>query len=217
MKLFPAIVSLHLLGGMVLLMLLQAQVSGYAFQPRRLDQNALTQSTRTLALWGFALGAWVSTNYAVLACTEFPMCQGQWLPELNMQEGFSIWRPLGQLNDGKNISLAGLTAIHVVHRVFAFVVLMALGWLAWRLYLERQSRRAYMIVGLLVWQLSTGLANVVLGWPLLAAVSHIGGAAGLVLVMTALVMRTAPASVPHVAHMQADQRHNQSSAHAVRP
>jgi heme a synthase len=193
MKLFPAIVSLHLLGGMVLLALLQAQASGYSGVGK--STFSLNQRTRALAMLGFALlwlqialGAWVSTNYAVLACAEFPMCQGQWLPDMNLQQGFSVWRPLGQLANGQSISLAGLTAIHVVHRVFAFVLFAVLGLLAWRLHRAGQQRSALAIVGLLAWQLCTGLANVVLGWPLLAAVSHTGGAAGLVLVMTNLLV-----------------------------
>lgn len=202
MKLFPAIVSLHLMGGMVLLALLQAQASCYASNAQtnadpKISQYTIKQSIRSLAILAFALlwlqialGAWVSTNYAVLACTEFPMCQGQWMPDMNMQQGFSIWRPLGQLAIGQSISLAGLTAIHVVHRVFAFVLFAVLGLLAWRLHSQGQQRSAWAIAGLLAWQLCTGLANVVLGWPLLAAVSHTGGAAGLVLVMTALLLRT---------------------------
>lgn len=223
MKLFPAIVTLHLLGGMVLLALLQAQASGYASHTQlnalhTQDAFTLRQSIRRLATLGFALlflqialGGWVSTNYAVLACTEFPMCQGQWLPDMNLQQGFSLWRPLGKLTDGQNISLAGLTAIHVVHRVFAFVLFAVLGLLAWRLYRNGLQRSAWAIVGLLLWQLCTGLANVVLGWPLLAAVSHTGGAAGLVLVMTALLLRSAPAAQAAGAAMKQSQFPQQSA------
>ena len=47
-------------------------------------------------------------------------------------------------------------------------------------------------------QLATGLSNVVLGWPLLAAVLHTGGAAALVLVMVwaLAASQTAPPFVP---------------------
>ena len=194
MKLFPAIVSMHLLGGMVLLALLQAQVSRAASAAA---VQHLGDSLRKLAIFGFgllwvqiALGAWVSTNYAVLACTEFPMCQNQWLPPVDMQQGFSLWRPLGQLANGESISLAGLTAIHMVHRLFAFAVFAVLGLLAWRLWsCPSYQRSAQALLALLVWQLLTGLANVVLGWPLVAAVSHTGGAAALVLVLTDLLLR----------------------------
>jgi heme a synthase len=125
----------------------------------------------------------------VLACTEFPTCQGAWIPSMDMRQGFEIWRELGQTGQGATIALPALTAIHVVHRMFAFVVFGALGYAAWMLYRQAHKQPAAWIAGLLLWQLMTGLSNVVLGWPLLAAVSHTGGAAGLVLVCVSTFMR----------------------------
>jgi heme a synthase len=193
MKLFPAIVTMHLLGAMILLSLLQAQAVQYEQGAR---DYAATPRLRRILLAGFALlwlqialGGWVSTNYAVLACTEFPMCQGAWVPPMNFREGFEIWRELGQRGDGSTIALPALTAIHVVHRMFAFVVFALLGYAAWLLYRAGQKNTALWIAGLLLWQLITGLSNVVLGWPLMAAVSHTGGAAGLVLVCMGALMR----------------------------
>jgi heme a synthase len=198
MKLFPAIVSLHLLGGMVLLALLQTQSTRYAQTLRQAWRVDVGTATRTLLMLGFALlwlqialGAWVSTNYAVLACTEFPKCQGQWLPPMDVSQGFEVWRALGKTQAGNNISFQALTAIHIVHRVFAFVVFAVLGLVAWRLHAEPAMRRtAWWIGALLAAQLVTGLSNVVLGWPLLAAVAHTGGAAGLVVVLTAALAST---------------------------
>ncbi len=202
MKLFPAIVTMHLLGGMVLLALLQAQATRYRLVDSFADANVtllLSRSVFTWLLLGFgllwlqiALGGWVSTNYAVLACNEFPQCQGQWVPAMNLREGFELWRGLGQTAAGSTISLPALTAIHVVHRMFAFAVFAVLGVAAW--HMHRSSvpgsaarTAAIWIALLLLWQLITGLSNVVLGWPLLAAVSHTGGAAGLVVVITGVL------------------------------
>ncbi len=199
MKLFPAIVTLHLLGGMVLLAMLQSQATRYRLGSGLADDHSVGQMTLGARRWllvGFALlwlqialGGWVSTNYAVLVCNEFPMCQGQWVPPMQMREGFEIWRELGQTGSGSNISLPALTAIHVVHRMFAFVVFFVLGVAAFKMNHsapQHTSLRtaAWWIAALLIWQLVTGLSNVVLGWPLLAAVSHTGGAAGLVIVIT---------------------------------
>lgn len=108
---------------------------------------------------------------------------------MDMKQGFEVWRELGQRGDGSTIALPALTAIHVVHRMFAFIVFGALGYAAWLLYKLGQKQSAAWIAGLLLWQLITGLSNVVLGWPLLAAVSHTGGAAGLVLVCVSALMR----------------------------
>jgi heme a synthase len=199
MKLFPAIVTLHLLGGMVLLALLQMQAARYrgiAGLGAHHDEAVLSATARTWLLAGFAvlwlqiaLGGWVSTNYAVLACNEFPMCQGQWVPPMKLREGFEIWRELGQTGKGQTITLPALTAIHVVHRMFAFIVFTVVGIAAWKMFHtsppgNATRKAAWALAALLLWQLITGLSNVVLGWPLLAAVSHTGGAAAMVIVMT---------------------------------
>jgi cytochrome c oxidase assembly protein subunit 15 len=192
MKLFPAIVTLHLLGGLVLLALLCVQVVQFAQLEGKVAPVALSPGLRWLLGLSFvllvlqaALGAWVSTNYAVLACTDFPKCQSSWWPLMDFSAGFELWRPLGFTAAGEYIGFAALTAIHYVHRLMAFLVLALLGVLAWRLNrvtaLRNPSRWIAALVGL---QLATGLSNVVLDWPLLAAVLHTGGAGALVLVLT---------------------------------
>ena len=192
MKLFPAIVTLHLLGGLALLFLLcaQAVLRTHAVQQRR--PVPVSSGLRVL-LWGVfalltvqvALGGWVSTNYAVLVCTEFPSCQGSYWPPMDFQQGFQVWRPLGLLQDGSHISFAGLTAIHYAHRLFAYLVLLGMAVLAWRLVRTPGLRAQGRWLGwLALLQLATGLSNVVLGWPLVAAVLHTGGAAALTVVLT---------------------------------
>lgn len=197
MKLFPAIVSLHLLGGMALLALLQVQNVAYG----RSAADGLKATLAKPLVWAsvvvfallwlqVALGAWVSTNYAVLACQDFPTCQGTWWPSMDFAGGFELWRELGLAGDGSAIAFPALTAIHYVHRLSAYVVLAAVAWLGWRLMREQGWRStAYALWFLAAWQLLTGLSNVVLGWPLVAAVSHTGGAAGLVVVLSGLITR----------------------------
>jgi len=188
MKLFPAIVTLHLLGGVVLLMLLCVQVvrpvRAVVWPPRL---RAWLWLAVALVMAQTLLGGWVSTNYAVLACTSFPLCQGSWWPEMAFADGFQIWRPLGQLQDGSMIGFAALTAIHYSHRLLAYVVLPLLGWLAWRVLRAADTtvhRPARWLALLTVLQLATGLSNVLLDWPLLSAVLHTGGANALMLVLT---------------------------------
>lgn len=193
MKLFPAIVTLHLLGGLVLLALLRAQAVGYAMaEPGSRGSVPLRPRTRLALVLVFALlwlqialGGWVSTNYAVLACSDFPTCQGSWWPSMNFREGFTLWRDLGQNHAGEAIGFSALTAIHYVHRLCAWLVLLALAWLARRLWTSPGMRStARLLAVLALWQFLTGLSNVVLDWPLLAAVGHTGGAAALVIVLT---------------------------------
>jgi cytochrome c oxidase assembly protein subunit 15 len=212
MKLFPAIVSLHLLGGYGLLALLTVQVvrMGPAVRPLSATSDARASSQvrvpahfKAWMLLGLAMllvqvtsGAWVSTNYAVLACTEFPQCQGSWWPAMDFAQGFTVWHPLGALADGTSISLAALTAIHFVHRGLAVLTVLLLGLLAYRAQAHMLLRRAsHWLAGLLLLQLITGLSNVVLGWPLLAALLHTGGAGALVVVLTWLL--TLACVTPH--------------------
>ena len=195
MKLFPAIVTLHLMGGMVLLSLLKVQSVRYANAQGELLPVPLTDATRFLVfatfalLWvQIALGGWVSTNYAVLACNDFPACQNSFWPAMNFREGFTFWRELGAGLNGDNISFQALTAIHYVHRLSAYVVFAAMLILAARLYKIQALRSASLwLAGLALLQVATGLGNVLLGWPLAAAVMHTGGAAALVVVLTGIV------------------------------
>lgn len=192
MKLFPAIVTLHLIGGLVLLALLCLQAVRHTHHAKEQAPVRISPALRrgliatgVLVAAQVVLGGWVSTNYAVLACTTFPTCQGSWWPDMNFAHGFQVWRALGMLQDGSHISFAGLTAIHYAHRLAAYIVLAALAWAAWRL---RRSDalpvQARWIAALALLQLATGLSNVVLDWPLVAAVLHTGGAAALVVVIT---------------------------------
>jgi heme a synthase len=199
LKLYPAVVSLHLLGGLFLLVLLARQHVGFSGQ-----RLALPVNLRRLAWWAagaltvqISLGAWVSTNYAVLACTGFPQCNGQWWPEMHLAQGFSLLRGLGE----GALQVQALVAIHMAHRLFAVVavsVLLVLAWCLWRQPQRGPQRFAAALAALCVAQLLSGLSNVVLGWPLLAALGHSAGAAGLVLVLALLLARSAGVQVaPH--------------------
>ncbi len=202
MKLFPAIVTLHLLGGIVLLVLLCVQAvrqtqaaQGQAPVPLGRGLRALLAATALLLALQVALGGWVSTNYAVLACSTFPQCQGSWWPAMDFAQGFELWRGLGLQGDGSLLHFSALTAIHYTHRLFAYGVLAALGVLAWQLHRAAASHlqapaqqrllreQARWLGALALLQFLTGLSNVVLDWPLLAAVLHTGGAAALSVVL----------------------------------
>jgi len=202
LRLYPAIVSLHLLGGMGLLALLAVQGERYA--PRRLELapglRAGLVAVAVLTLVQVALGAWVSSNYAVLACSDFPTCQGAWWPEMDAAQGFALRRPLGVGADGY-LPFAALTAIHFAHRLGALALLAAIAAFAWRLYAAGGSARrwALALLGLAAWQVASGLGNVLLGWPLAAAVAHTGGAAALVVVLAVLLARSAPARAERTA------------------
>ena len=192
LKLFPAIVTLHLLGALLLLALLTWQAGHYDKVISLAVVTQVTKRMRTVLIVTFALvwlqialGGWVSTNYAVLACDTFPACQKSFWPDMNFAQGFSLWRELGLTSTGESITFSALTAIHYTHRLTAYVLFIALGYAAWSLSkVVGLKRYANWLIGLALWQFFTGVTNAVMGWPLLAALAHTAGAAGLVMVMT---------------------------------
>lgn len=196
LKLFPAIVTLHLLGGIGLLALLAVQAELHAPRPLALPaglKRALA-AVAALALLQISLGGWVSTNYAVLACQTFPTCQGSWWPVMDFHHGFTLWRDLGATSQGDFLPFEALTAIHYTHRLVAYAVFAAMLALAWALRRSGtpEARRiAFALLAMAAWQLLSGLSNVVLDWPLIAALAHTGGAAVLFAALAAWMTRAA--------------------------
>jgi cytochrome c oxidase assembly protein subunit 15 len=190
LRLYPAVVTAHLLGGMLLLGLLMAQLESLRQAPRFGAARGAGLVLLLVAVQ-IALGGWVSSNYAVLACRGFPLCNGQWWPPADFAAGFTLLRELGRGSEGY-VSFEALVAIQMAHRLFAAVVVVAVLALAARLWRDggAASRRAALpLAGLLAVQLLSGLSNVLLGWPLLAALAHTAGAAALVALLVSLMLR----------------------------
>ena len=210
MKLYPAIVTLHLLGGLGLVALLAIQTRLHEPAPFVLSPglHAGLWAVAALSFAQIMLGGWVSTNYAVLACSDFPTCQGAWWPAMDFEHGFAVQRELGAGKDGGYLPFAALTAIHFVHRLGAFVVLGALALLAWLLAASGQPalrRAAFGVAAVAVWQLASGLSNVVLGWPIVAAMAHTAGAAALVALLAVLLTQARGARAPALAAAAPDR------------
>jgi cytochrome c oxidase assembly protein subunit 15 len=192
----PMVVTLHLLGGMttlalLLTLLLREHRTTPLFTPgpwlRPLAAVALI-----LVICQIALGGWVSSNYAALACSDFPLCQGQWRPVMDFAHGFTMHRELGYTGDGRLLSAEALTAIHWSHRIGALIVLFAVGTLALVLLSSKQPAGRFWgwtLLGLLALQVGLGIANVLLSLPLPLAVAHNLGAAALLSATLAINIR----------------------------
>ena len=192
LKLYPAVVTAHLLGGLILLGLLVAQFETLR-QARSIAGRRWLGWALALVTAQIALGGWVSTNYAVLACRGFPQCNGQWWPPMDFAQGFVLLRELGRGAGSAYLDFPALVAIHMAHRLFAIVVLLAISALVVRLWRRGQvdaRRHATVLCLLLLVQLVSGLSNVVLDWPMVAALMHTAGAAGLVGVLVSMWMRS---------------------------
>ena len=199
LKLYPLVVTLHLLGGVLLLALLVVQREAFLDRPLRALAAVVS---RTLVGWVLlvilvqvALGGWVSSNYAVLACSGFPTCNGQWWPAMDAGQGFTLLRELGRAGHGGFLPFDALVAIHLAHRCFAVMAVLALACLAGALWRAGgpAARRCAAILGLLLLaQVLSGLSNIVFAWPIVAALGHSAGAAALVGVLTSLWARLPP-------------------------
>ncbi|MCE9633406.1 MAG: COX15/CtaA family protein [Methylophilales bacterium] len=185
----PVIVSLHLIGGMATLGLLTWLSS------RRLATvfHPTIRPWALLALLVLAcqiiLGGWTSTNYAALACPDFPVCQGMMLPPTDFANAFHLVRELGVNADGSQLSLASLTAIHLMHRLGALITFLYLGWFGSKLLkISGLVIWGRVLLGALLVQIALGISNVVFSLPLAVAVGHNAGAA--ILLVTLVVINS---------------------------
>jgi heme a synthase len=204
MKLQPLIVTIHLLLGLTMLGLMVILAARHSIH-NSVAANAraiFTPALLALSLLTIQimLGGWVSTNYAVLACTDFPLCHGMLIPPMDFEHGFTWWRELGKTSAGDLLPVEALTAIHWVHRNVAFVVIAYIAWLAHKAYkIEGLQKTGKWILIALAAQFASGIATIFLSWPILIAVLHNGGAALLVLLLVLLSYkaRLAPLGKPH--------------------
>ena len=206
MKLFPMIVTLHLLGGMLLLVLLMVQLVRQRHASNLATHQAVPIWLYVLTFICFisvliqtGLGAWVSSNYAVLACDTYPLCQNSWWPDMNLAKAFELWRPLGQDAAGQALPFQALTAIHMVHRWHAvipslLILLVARAWMN-----NGLRTQGWLLIALLLSQFLTGISNAVLGWPMLAALMHTGSAAALLVLLTWTLATTQPRKADRIA------------------
>lgn len=203
LKLMPLIVTLHLLGGMTTLALLAWLAARQGPASRGLRSGGPSgPGVRRWAAAGLAvlavqiaLGGWVSTNYAGMACADVPLCHGEALPPMDFSHGFSVWRELGVTSAGAPLPNEALNAIQWTHRIGAIATVCFLtfvGLLALKAPAVRGFGAAVILLALV--QAGIGIANVVHVLPVPLAVAHNAGAALLLvtLVMLNLKARQAP-------------------------
>jgi cytochrome c oxidase assembly protein subunit 15 len=187
----PAIVTLHLLGGMATLALTTwlalRELNPVAPTPAAAARLRPWSSTALVVLVAqIALGGWVSANYAALACPDFPTCHGAWVPAMDFGNAFHVLRELGMTAAGTPLSQEALSAIQWSHRLGALAAVIVLGGLAFAALREPVLRPAAgAIAALLAVQVGLGIANVLLKLPLVLAAAHNAVAA---LLLVALVV-----------------------------
>lgn len=187
LKLWPQVVTGHLLGGFAtlsLLFLLTLRLSGVLpalTVPKRLQYWAT--AGLLLVIGQIALGGWVSSNYAAVACIDFPTCHGQWLPLADFANGFHLTQHIGPNYLGGQLDSDARTAIHLTHRIGALLVTVVLLGLAWQLKVVGMTRLAGLVLIALAAQITLGISNVLFHLPLPVAVAHNAGGAALLLTL----------------------------------
>jgi cytochrome c oxidase assembly protein subunit 15 len=189
MGLLPVVVMGHLLGGFTTLALLWLLL----LRLRNGNRKAKSNRLRTLAIIGIfvvfaqiSLGGWTSANYAAIICTDFPTCQGHWIPPLDLEGAFQI------RGEGINNYLGGFmgnearVTVHWIHRLGALITTLYLLFLSYSLAMQGCHKYASWLIAVLTMQVTLGISNVLLSLPLHVAVAHNGIAALLLLSMVGI-------------------------------
>ncbi|HIO92611.1 MAG TPA: heme A synthase [Leucothrix mucor] len=190
LQLKPIIVVAHLLGGFstfsLLILLALNHSSQRAFFHTKISTglSRLAVIALLIVIGQITLGGWVSSNYAALACADFPKCQGSWLPTMDFKQGFSLLQSGNTNYEFGVLENAARTAIHYTHRVGALITFIIVSLLVLRLFKNPPLKGLGILVGsILLIQVSLGISNVVFYLPLPIAVSHNGGAALLLITL----------------------------------
>lgn len=186
MKLWPQVVTLHLLGGLSVLSLIAYGLFLKSKQTT-IEVEVKTYSWARLCLYllvfQLALGGWTSSTYSGLACPDFPTCQNQILPTLEIKQAFDVT----ELNDasyqGGQLSAQARITIQVIHRLMALLLTLALMLLVWQLWLVQQGKKAFALLLATLFQVGLGISNAVLLLPLPLALLHNTGAAILLMLL----------------------------------
>ena len=191
----PAVVSSHLLGGMTVLGILTFLTHrNYGthrenFVSNRFERKIIRFSLVLLFIQ-IALGGWTSTNYAALACTDYPTCHGSLIPDMDFSNAFTIFRELGVTSLGEPLSLEALHAIQWVHRIGAIVLLGYLLFVAYTLKVNQGFNMWRNVLILVIsLQFIIGIANLLLHLPIVLATLHNLGAALLVVILVGINSR----------------------------
>ena len=193
LKLWPQVVTVHLLGGFATLALLWIyglKIGAISLFPVPGQLKGHVAAAIGIVVLQVALGGWTSSNYAALACPDFPACHGSLFPDMDFRAGFNLAQDVGPNYLGGLMTSDARVAIQMTHRLGAFIVLFAVGWLAFRL----TGPLRWALAGVLVVQFALGVANVLAQLPLAVATLHNAGAALLLLALITVYAGTIDAS-----------------------
>ena len=199
LKLWPQVVTVHLLGGFTVLSIIWLIVLS-------ISKNAISQETKIFNLlqrekkWVYlatavviiqiAIGGWTTSNYAAVACPDFPTCQGEWWPPMDFESGFNFIQKIGPNYLGGQLHNSARVAIHMLHRIWAIVTVISLILMGLRLLQLNISpirSKVFAVWGVLFVQVILGVSNIVFNFPIGVAVAHNAIAALLIMKLLSLL------------------------------
>ena len=175
LKLLPIIVTGHLFGGFITLSLFfYLFIRNTDFLDNFHFKNAKFISIAALTVLAVQifLGVWTSTNYASLACIDFPQCKASYWPEMDFRSGFNLFQEVGPNYLYGLLDNNARVAIHFTHRIWAILVIIVFFILITRLWFSKIAPLASTVGVVLLTQISLGIMNVVYTLPLYVAIAH---------------------------------------------
>tara|TARA_Y100000768_G_C23983521_1_gene687337 strand:+ start:1252 stop:2226 length:975 start_codon:yes stop_codon:yes gene_type:complete len=177
LKLLPIIVTTHLFGGFATLMLLyfiylKSRNFEIFNQINISNLKVIASIAFAVLIFQIFLGVWTSTNYASLACADFPTCQGSYMPEMDFKNGFNLNQEVGPNYLYGLLDNPARVAIHYSHRVSALLLTFIFLILMSRLWFSDAAPLASTLGILLLTQITLGIINVIYVLPLYVAIAH---------------------------------------------
>tara|TARA_B100000965_G_scaffold341925_1_gene310896 strand:- start:1546 stop:2520 length:975 start_codon:yes stop_codon:yes gene_type:complete len=177
LKLLPIIVTIHLFGGFTTLLLLyfiylKSRNFEIFNQINISNLKVISGIALAVLIFQIFLGVWTSTNYASLACADFPTCQGSYLPDMDFKNGFNLNQEVGPNYLYGLLDNPARVAIHYSHRISALLVTFIFLILMSRLWFSEAAPLASTLGILLLTQITLGIINVVYVLPLYVAIAH---------------------------------------------
>jgi cytochrome c oxidase assembly protein subunit 15 len=195
LQLQPLIVMMHLMGGLTIITLLWLIFLRYNknnyFNESQSFPNLSLKRIKNLSVLGYItlivlviqimLGGWTSTNYAALACADFPKCNASWWPQMDFYNAFMIELATDLNYEFGRLDSPARVAIHFTHRIWAIVAAAMLVILSIASYktikISYQKIISLCLVLFLFIQVTLGILNIKMGLPIYVAVAHNGNAA----------------------------------------
>ncbi|MEH6444914.1 MAG: COX15/CtaA family protein [Oceanospirillaceae bacterium] len=177
LKLLPIIVTLHLFGGlltMIVLLLLRAKLVTQKVTDKQWNKHNYSVLIGLIILFlQVLLGGWTSSNYAGWGCSDWLGCNPGIEVDYNFYNAFQISLDTSVSHQGGSLGLAERGAIQISHRFGAVLVMLYfIGFYFTLAKKQSWAKTTVILLSLLALQIVVGLLNIVYAIPTMLAMGH---------------------------------------------